>query len=217
MEEVKKNKKKVIIIAVLFLLLAIIGLLVITGLIVFLWVNKVEETYISDSMSLKRYRGNDYYITNDDYSGEYDLQIFSSFDILHNKEPITEFEKKEVLSYEDYEAYCNRCDIEKIYSDSSKNYIVISQVLYDSAYVRIGVADVKLNDNSVDLYIRGRTNGGTEGVEIVYYLIIPLEKGVDNLNIIDNVYTEMEFEEIRKLNYPGRLIDSRRNEVVIFY
>lgn len=185
-------------------LIVILVSVVIVGIAVFFVVNKMNkhgelvEKSISDTINIKTYKNKDYYIIKGDYSGEYDLQFKDAFLSLgDNRE---NFEKKEVMNYSEYEAYCNEWKLKKTYSDTSKNYIVFS---YDSgcaAHLEARLAAVDYNGNAVDLYIWDDASGCVAG-GLLYCIVIPTEKEINNVNVV-GVYTKTEFNNIKKYNTP---------------
>ena len=95
----------------------IIGLIVLIGICVvgYLYISNIIEV---KNIRIEKYENKDYYIIEDDYKGEYDLQIFSlnkyidDFSFNQN-----DFEKKKVMNYNEYESYCSKWGINKVYSD----------------------------------------------------------------------------------------------------
>jgi len=188
-------------------LIIIIAIVVILGVAVFFVINimniqrKLVEKSISDTINIKIYNNEIYYIIKGDYSGEYDLQytmLSEYFESDFNK--VKEFEKKEVMNYSEYESYCNEWGLKKVYSDTSKNYIVFSYVADGSPEVDARLAAVDYNGNNVDIYIWDDTSGVTADTS-AYSIVIPTEKEISNIYVV-GVYTNKEFKNIKKHNNP---------------
>ena len=158
------------------------------------------EKFISDTISIKSYNNQDYYIIKDDYSGEYDLQFIDLSNQTEN------FEKKEVMSYKEYNSYCNEWGLNKSYSDVSKNYIVFSYMAYGSPNLKARLATVEYNGNNVNLYIWDDASAGPTSNIPAYCIVIPTEKEINNIDIV-NVYEEKDFklsvEKILQRIYPS--------------
>ena len=181
----------------------LIGILIlITIIIVILFIynskEKVTERLFSETIKIKTYKNEDYYIITSDYMGEYDLQEKKLSNYYNMRDKVNEFEKKEIMSYEEYEVFCNEWDIEKKYSDDSKKYVVFSVVAHGSPIIDARLADVKYNRNIVEIYLWDKFSGVTADIS-AYCLIIPIKENINNINII-GLYTEEEFNNIKKYN-----------------
>lgn len=179
-------------------LIIIIAVVVIISVAVFFVVNKMNKQgelvkkSISDTINIKTYKNKNYYIIKGDYSGEYDLQ----FTTLTQYNEIEEFERKEVMNYNEYKSYCNKWGLKKEYSDTSKNYIVFSYVAKASPNLEARLAAVDYNGNNVDLYIWDDASGVTVDIS-AYCIVIPTEKEINNINVV-GIYTNTEFNNIKK-------------------
>ena len=170
---------------------------------------------ISDTVSIKTYKNKDYYIIENDYAGNYDLQFLSLSEHFNSRTDIkTSFEVKEVMSYANYKSYCNKWGIKAKYSDSTKNYIVFSYLAYGSPILKARLADVKYNDSNVDIYMWDDASGVTADIS-AYVLVIPTEKNTDNINIIP-VYTNAEFKNIQKYDTPYDPLDISIDKPIIY-
>ena len=116
------------------------------------------------------------------------------------------FEKKEVMSYKEYNSYCNEWGLNKSYSDVSKNYIVFSYMAYGSPNLKARLATVEYNGNNVNLYIWDDASAGPTSNIPAYCIVIPTEKEINNIDIV-NVYEEKDFklsvEKILQRIYPS--------------
>lgn len=194
-------------------LIIIIAVVVIISVAVFFVINKMNKQgelvkkSISDTINIKTYKNKNYYIIKGDYSGEYDLQ----FTTLTQYNEIEEFERKEVMNYNEYKSYCNKWGLKKEYSDTSKNYIVFSYVAKASLNLEARLAAVDYNGNNVDLYIWDDASGVTVDIS-AYCIVIPTEKEINNINVV-GIYTNTEFNNIKKydtsFNPGGTSIDDK--------
>jgi len=147
-----------------------------------------REESIPETITIKRYNNQDYYIIKDDYAGEYDLQ----FIYLPNE--TENFEKKEVMSYKEYNSYCNKWGLNKSYSDISKNYIVFSYMSPGSPNLNARLAAVTYNRNNAKLYIWDYASGVTADTS-AYCIVIPTERKINNIEIV-NIYSEEYFTKM---------------------
>jgi len=177
----------------------ILAVVVIVGVAIFLVVNNMNKQgklvgkSILDTINIKTYENKDYYIIKGDYSGEYDLQFIDLYQT-------GDFEKKEVMNYNEYKSYCKEWRLKKTYSDISKNYIVFSYIAYNSPSLDARLAAVEYNENNVNLYIWDDASGFTADTS-AYCIVIPTEKEINNINIV-SVYTKAEFNDIKKYDTP---------------
>lgn len=166
----------------------------------------IGKNTVPKTIDVKIYDECEYYIINNDYSGEYDLQITNlSEDINENSENEEEFKKRELMSYSEYATYCNKWGLKQKYTDSSKKYIVFSYLASANQTIEARLAAVKYFWNKVDLYIWDNVYPGTSGIS-AYTIVIPTDRNIRNINIVP-VYTMIEFEEIRRFHGPEVSVD----------
>ena len=207
------GKKKQITISLNTLIIILLAIVII-GTVIFFIVNNMNnqeeiiEKSIFETISIESYNNQDYYIIKDDYSGEYDLQFIDLYNKTEN------FEKKEVMSYKEYNSYCNEWGLNKSYSDMAKNYIVFSYMSYGSPNLEARLAAVEYNGNNVDLYIWDDASGFTEDIS-AYCIVIPTEKTINNINVV-GVYTNTEFNNIKKRVNTSIITDSIMYKPVIY-
>ena len=201
MEEKKQIKISLKLFIVIIIAMIFIGVAIGSLMINFLNNRESQEIYISENIEIKENKGNEYYIIKDDYDGEYDLQFISLSKYFNSDNNETEnFEKQEIMNYNEYISYCNEWGIKKVYSDVNKNYIVFSYMSYGSPNLDARLAAVEYNQNNVDIYIWDDASGVTADIS-AYCLVIPVEEEIDKINVI-GVYTEEEFKNIKKYNSP---------------
>ena len=201
------EEKKQITIKLNTLIVVLVSVVLVVGVAIFFVINNMNkqggflEKSISDTIKKKTYKNKDYYIIKDDYSGEYDLQYTMLSQYFNSQSNEFEaFEKKEVMNYIEYKSYCNEWKLKKVYSDTSKNYIIFSYVAYGSPNLNARLASVYYNGDNVDLYIWDDASGLTADIS-AYCIIIPTEKDINNINVV-NVYTSTEFNNIKKTGSP---------------
>jgi len=201
------EEKKQITIKLNTLIIILVAVVVALGGAMFFTINNINKheedvtKSVSDNINIETYNNKEYYIIKGDYSGEYDLQYIMLSQYINSPSNEEEaFKKKELMSYSEYEAYCNEWGLEKVYSDTTKNYIVFSYISYDSSNIDARLAAVDYNGENVDIYIWDDTLGFTVDIS-AYCIVIPTEKTVNNINIV-GVYTSEEFNNIKKYNIP---------------
>ena len=199
MEE--KKKIKLSLKSFIFIIIATIFIGIAIGSLTIKIINnkKIEEKNISENLDVKVNKGEEYYIIKEEYEGEYDLQFISLSQYYNSENNVIEsFEKKEVMDYEQYRLYCQEWELNKVYSEQSKNYIVFSYAAMHSPNLDARLADIKYIGNNVDIYIWDDASGVTADIS-AYCLVIPTEKEIDNINII-RTYTDDEFKNIKRYN-----------------
>lgn len=189
-KQIKISLKMAIIIMISFIIV-IVGVYFVINLISGDSYEKKRGEY--NNIEIKTYNNRKYYIMKTDYLGEYDLQL--SF--LKDKSNITNFAKKELMSYSEYVYYCNEWDINPKYSDSSKNYIIFSYYAKGDTIAKL--AEVEYYGNDVNLYIWDNVEMMMMPTPIYmgYVIVIPTEKNIQNINIIPT-YTKEEYEYMKK-------------------
>ena len=199
-EEEKKAKEirislKTLIAIILIIVVLILGLML-------LIIKILQDNMLSRNISIKKKEDSSYYVIEHDYSGEYDLQnrIFS-FEEFDNTEGTNElFNKEDIMTYEEYVAYCQKWKLNQKYTDTALKYIVFSALESETEGIDVRIADVKYRNSEVDLYIWDDLGGYTENVS-VYFIIIPTDKKIESINIVP-LYTS---EEVENMVIPYRL------------
>ena len=200
----KKNNR------VLFI---ICGIVLILSLISYMFIKNESEI---KNIRVEKYQNKDYYIIENDYNGTYDLQFIDLNEYINsptfNK---NDFEKKQVMNYSEYESYCEKWGINKIYSDKTMKYIVVSYLFYDTPILEARLAEVKYSENNVNLYIWDNTDGFTLDIS-AYSIVIPTENDVNNINVI-GIYTSEEFDNIIKFDRPYAPNMSLEKPIIYLY
>ena len=151
--------------------------------------DRKEEKY-STNYYIDTYNGKDYYILNNDYSKECDIQLKDLYEITNSDE----FEIKKCVNYSEYKEFCNKWDLKQKYNDKNMNYIMFSYILRGSPNIEVRLADVEYNGDNVKLYIWDDSYGITADVR-AYIIIIPTKKSINNIEI-QSLYSKAEFNSM---------------------
>lgn len=168
--------------------------------------NKNEDV---NNFYIEEFEGNEYYISDGEYQGEYDYQEgnFGNFDNTDG------FEVCEVMSYLGYKDYCKKWGLTKKYSSTSKNYIVFSYIQPGASYIDVNLAGVEYDGTNANIYIWDKSNGSVGG-SAMYVIVIPTEKNISNINIVP-LYTRAEFNKLTgKYSETGETYTTEDNKII---
>lgn len=178
-------------------------IIILTSIVIYTSIIKINnKNFESDTVSLKTHDNQEYYIIENDYLGEYDLQcmdLLEYYDLDNNTE--SDFEKQTVMDYSEYESYCKKWGIQQKYSETSENYIIFSYMALSSSSLEARLAEVKYEEDTVSLYVWDNRNGFIYS-KPAYVIIVPTDKNIKNVNIIPT-YTKEEFKNIKKYGEPN--------------
>lgn len=194
-----------------------IFIIIIIGVFILLFYTKIRnnEEFISDTIIIKKYKNKDYYIIKDDYKGEYDLQFINFPQYYHSQaNELEDFEKKELMNYSEYESYCNKWGLKKVYSDESKNYIVFSYTAYGAASMEARLAGIEYIENIANLYIWDNVFGNISNIA-AYAIIMSTEKEINEINIV-GLYTKEQFNNIKKYDTSDNQYDPTFKKPIIY-
>ena len=158
-----------------------------------------EEPIIEEETKLtyREYKDNKYYIIEDDYDKEYDIEYKDyNDDFQDRQDKYDDFEIHKVLDYKEYEDYCNKWDIKQKYNDKNKNYIVFSYLGIGLTQLEARLGSVIYKDSKATLYVWDDADGVVASI-LTYVIVIPTDKEVEKVEVIP-MYTEEEFENIKK-------------------
>ena len=159
----KINLKSSVIMVMLIIMIVFLGMIL--GVRYGLNIALKKEYPLSQTVSIENYDNKNYYIIKDDYSGEYDLQYISLSEYLDAEFNLEEkFEKNKIMNYEEYKKYCKEWNLKKVYSDSSKKYMVFSYAAYSHPNVEARLAGVEYFENNAKLYIWDTAKGVTSDI-----------------------------------------------------
>lgn len=211
-----EKKKKIFTLSISVLVIFII----IVGVLIFMINNKTKEEMVSKTeptvkeedvneeeiqpIIIKAYNNKEYYIIEDDYSGEYDLQYTDLTKYWRSDINVEElFQKQTIMNYTEYKSYCEQWNFKQKYTDPSRNYIVFSYAATDKDWIKARLANIEYSGDSVNLYIWDTAGKSVPGQFDIssYMIVIPINTTVDNVNI-QPVYTKSEFKNIKKYGSP---------------
>ena len=200
--KIKINLKTAVILIIIMAIIVITAAYFISKLIINIYYFKngttldLKEYAVSDTISIEKYNNTDYYIMKDSYRGEYDIQYvnFSQY-FDSNYDVKSKFEKNEIMSFNQYMSFCNKWKVEQKYTDTTKNYIIVSYVANGSTSIEANLAAVEYKNGDANIYVWDDAYGGAADIS-AYTIIIPTDKQVTDLNIIP-VYTNEEITNIK--------------------
>lgn len=204
-----KNKK--------ILLLIPIFLIVLIGIVfVILFGDKKEDVpqAIQETVELRSFKGNQYYIIKGDYDGEYAIQTQDLNHILDYMEREEYPDIQEIMSYDDYVNYCSKWELEQSYTDESQNYIVFSYTAIGAVSIDVRLAAIESNDDNVNLYIWDDPYGVTADTTF-YTLVIPTKEH-DKEVIYTSMYSDNEYSNLKRYNSTIRPGDETEKKPVIY-
>lgn len=146
--------------------------------------NEIKTTQF-DTYHIATYEGEDYYVIDDDYKGEYYLKIFDLYFDFEDEErksdeELKEFNVKEVMDYSKYSAYCEKWNLEKKYNDEKMNYIVYSGSSYGVPSIKVRLSEVEYINDIAKLYIWYDEDGDTDNYG-AFVIIIPTYEKVSKI------------------------------------
>ena len=189
-EKIKMSLKVAIIISIFIILLISIILIVFLKLF-----NEKNNNYQGNFSSANHFHveknnGKEYYIIDDEYTGECQVLNVLLTNKLREKykdtsingdDWIEDFETKKVMSYKEYSDYFDEWGLEKKYSNKDSNYIVFSHAAI-CATLDVKLAGVTVENNIASLYIWDDESGVLENPN-AYVIVIPITNSVNDINI----------------------------------
>ncbi len=153
------------------------------------------------NVRIERFKGEDYYIYLQQgvYQGEH-LNVDYS---LNATDPNANEYIKKVMTYDEYVEFCINRNIDIEYTDTNKNYIVLSYSSNRHCYARL--ADVENLGKVIALYVWDMAYG-VPSINSVngYAIIIPTDASTQTIVNVVPMYTEEEFKEITSIiNMPN--------------
>ncbi len=152
---------------------------------------------------IERFKGKDYYIYtyNGVYSGEHQNVTY----LLDAENKNANEHLKEVMTYDQYVEFCTERNIDIKYTDTNKNYIVLSYTSYSHCYGRL--ADVENLGKVIALYVWDQIKGvPSPSIVHGYAIIIPTDASTQTIVNVVPMYIEQEFEKITNaIEFPNIL------------
>jgi len=148
----------------------------------------------------KRYDGETYYIYDGKYDGEYSLEYYDFPKPAGSRSQfVANFNKTDVLDYDEYVDFIEKYDLKKEYSDSSKNYVVISYAVIGGQGIEVKLANVEAKSKKATVYLYEEKKY-SDGDISAYVLVIPTEKNPKEVEVI-SLITNEEFKNIKKYGH----------------
>ena len=165
---------------------------------------KKYSTPIVRNVMATKHSGITFRIITEDYDGEYDKEI------IHYEND--DFETNKILSYEEYEEYCKKYNINQKYTEKEKYpyFIVYANQSLKEGF-RFANYDTQYTGSlkrTWYLYIwKNCDNKNSKNKAGV--LIIPIQREFDNNIEIVDLYTQEEFDDIKESEYDIDIIDDK--------
>ena len=202
-----KNKKPIKIKLKTAIILSIIIIAIITAVIIVIKI-QMEKERNTPSMEVteglqvgyEKTDKEDKYIIKNDYQGEYDLQVAKiSADLLVEQSrghDTNQLEIKKVMSYAEYEEYCEKWKLNQKYKNTSQNYIVYCYS--KNAKIDVRLAEVEYTpEENVRLYIWDEFGENIEDISACV-IVIPTDKTIKGITIKE-AYTQEEYDKIKNI------------------
>ena len=167
---------------------------------------KEEKKEKIKNVKQKTIKGKEYYIITDRYDGDYDYQETNLGEISTENisDTVKLFNTTDVLSYYEYTEFCKRWNLKQTYSDQEKNYAVVSYASIGSPIVKAELANYKINDGTISIYLYENINGVTADTA-AYFLAIPVPLNIYN----EEITTLITSEEAKNIEKYGQKKDPR--------
>lgn len=169
------------------------SVIIIVLLLVYFRFIKDNSSFVNKNVAKYNFENKDYYVIKGDYNGKYNIKYLS---YGPDDRDYGDINTTKVMSYNDYVSYCNKNNIPVVYSDSSKNYIVVGYVRFGIVNIDVRVANVEFDNSKAKLYL-WENSYGVVGDSAGYVLAIPVDKNITNLEIV-SLLTYEEFKNIKK-------------------
>ena len=187
------------IITMFLMLVFVIGVLI-AVLFAFRDRNVEQKDEEISNIEIKYNNGQKYYVINGDYEGEYDYQDVDLSELFGNYEKANDkidlFNTSDILTYKQYNEFCEKWNLNKKYKDENKNYMIVSYAVYGKGTVEARLANVIENEGKVTLYMWENTDHLTANVT-GFCIAIPVSLST-NQNEINIAYTKEEYKNMVK-------------------
>lgn len=192
--KVRSNKRKNIIITIIVVLILLFVFFIYP---VYIHEPNSEEL-MSKNISNHRFRNQNFSVIKDDYTGEYDIQykVFDKYD-----EKYKEFNIEGIYDYRKYEDYCYKFNINAVYKDTSKKYIVYTYYKENASKVNVRVADIVVKRSKVKLYILNDSVVDSNK-NFAYVITAPVDKNIKTLLTNTSLITNEKYQEILNSEEP---------------
>ena len=197
--KVRNNKRKNIIITIIVVLILLFVFFIYP---VYIHEPNSEEL-MSKNISNHRFRNQNFSVIKDDYTGEYDIQykVFDKYD-----EKYKEFNIEGIYDYRKYEDFCNKFNIDVVYKDTSKNYIVYAYYKENASMINVRIADIVIKKDKAKIYILN-DEVSDSNKNSAYVFTSPVDKNIKTLLSNTRLITNEKYEEILNSEEPINGID----------
>ncbi len=199
----KETKMKISLKSAIIISIFIILLIFIIISVFFILLNKknndYQENVLADSnhFHIENNNGKDYYIIDDEYTGECQILNVSLEDKIQEKYKDTpdtnwteDFETKKIMNYKQYSDYFDEWGLEKKYSDKKSKYLVFSHGT-EIGNLEVKLAGVTIENNIASLYIWDSESGSLQNPS-AYVIVVPITKSVKDINI-QETYEQLDY------------------------
>ncbi len=173
------------------------------------YVNNLNETKL-ENVLIKEYKGETYYILDGKYDGEYSLDtidlakyyiVNDSINSDKRNQLLEEFNQNKIFSFEEYQSFMNKWELEQEYKDSNKKYLVISFARPGAVNVDVKLADVVFSKDVAHVYMYDKLSGVTADCA-GYVMVIPVPESTYSFEI-KTLITKEEYKNIKRYGTPN--------------
>lgn len=207
------NKKIILILGTIAIL--VVGLLFGIGKLIN-FKDKEHETI--ENIDIVYNKGNKYYIIKGDYQGEYDYQTlsFDNQDVKYEelKNNANLFNTTQLLSYYEYNDFCEKWNLTKKYNDINKKYMVIAYTSFERPITKVRLANVIKKEGTVTIYMWEKRDSITADMT-AYFIAIPVDEKTYQKEI-KIAYTAEEYENIVKYESTSNRTDMTFDKPILY-
>lgn len=140
------------------------------------------EEISSDNYHIKKVGDEIYYIIDDDYDGDYDIQYVDFSDVEDDDDD--DFKVRKIMSYNEYAAYTEKFGIEKVYDQKYRNYAVFSYYANGASDIEARLAEVEEWGSGLTFYVWDEVEDYS-GDRAAYVIIVPTYHSIGyDINVI---------------------------------
>lgn len=145
---------------------------------------------------IEKYAGDPYYIYQDDYEGEYNIQVVELFMYREDREVLDDFVKTDVLSYDEYKAFCEKWNFDQAYTnEDADRFAIIADYSFGSPRIDVELAYAQEEGEYAWLYYHSSAHGVTADVT-GYAIVVPVSENIEKVVPV-SLYNEEEFDSIK--------------------
>ena len=140
------------------------------------------EEISSDNYHIKKVGDEIYYVIDDDYDGDYDIQYVDFSDVEDDDDD--DFKVRKIMSYNEYVAYTEKFGIEKVYDQKYRNYAVFSYYANGASDIEARLAEVEEWGSGLTFYIWDEVEDYS-GDRAAYVIIVPTYHSIGyDINVV---------------------------------